>query len=157
MADIKHSLQVTASPEQVYGALTTAAGIRSWWTDNADLDEQVGGKGVFRFHYENTVETVVDIIDLQAPTLVKWSVPSSFRPEQNGTIITFQMHPEGNCTVLNFSQEGYAVADEIFALMSTGWAYYLQSLKRYFETGKGSPSPNIDPEIMAQVKASLKK
>ena len=150
MADISHLLKIAVEPRQVYEALTTAAGIRQWWTDNADLDEQVGGKGVFRFHYDQTVETVVQIINLQEPILVTWAILNSFRPEQNGTIITFEIQSAGSYTLLHFSQVGFATADETYALMNTGWAYYLVSLKQYLETGKGAPSPNVDFSILTK-------
>ena len=149
MADIRHLLKIEVEPYRIYQALTTAAGIRQWWTDSADLDEQVGGKGIFRFNYGRTVETVVQIINLQEPVLVTWTILNSFRPEQNGTVITFELRPNGNDTLLHFSQDGFTSADDTYALMNTGWAYYLVSLKQYLETGQGAPSPKVDFSIMA--------
>ncbi len=80
--------------------------------------------------------------------MVSWSVKASFRPEQVGTLITFELRPNSNDTMLHFSQDGYAAADDTFALMNTGWAYYLVSLKYYIETGKGAPSPKVDFSIL---------
>jgi len=148
MADIRHLLKIEAAPEQVYAALTTAEGIRSWWTDNAALDEQVGGKGVFRFHYGKVVETLVEIQILEPPKTVGWSVIRSFRPEQKGTLISFELVPDGHGVMLHFSQNGFPQADDTYALMNTGWAYYLVSLKFYAETGRGQPSPNVDFSIL---------
>ena len=148
MADIRHDVKIQADQQKIYAALTTAAGIRSWWTDNADLDEHIGGTGIFRFHYDRTVETIVRIVGLQQPVLVCWAVTSSFRPEQDGTIIRFELRPDGGGTQVDFSQTGFARADETFDLMTRGWAYYLVSLKRYLETGKGAPSPHVDFSIM---------
>lgn len=148
MAAVKHLLKIEANPQKVYAALTTASGIRSWWTDTADLDEQVGGAGVFRFHYKDVVETKVHIINLQEPALVSWAVLDSFRPEQNGTIINFALRPDGKGTLLHFSQDGYQNDGDTYALMNTGWAYYLVSLKQYLEKGKGQPSPNVDFSIL---------
>lgn len=148
MADIKHLISINASPLQIYAALSTAAGIREWWTVDAELDEKVGGKGIFRFNYNQTVETTVHIINLQEHLLVCWSVTASFRPEQVGTLITFEFRPGGNSTLLHFCQEGYAEADDSYALMNTGWAYYLVSLKQYLETGIGAPSPKVDFSIL---------
>ncbi len=51
MPDIMHLITICASPERVYQALTTADGIRNWWTRDADLDGEVGGTGEFRFSY----------------------------------------------------------------------------------------------------------
>ena len=151
MAVIKHLLKIETDSHRVYDALTTVAGIRNWWTDNADLDGHVGGQGIFRFHYGRTVETRVNIIQLQEPLLVCWAVLESFRPEQNGTIITFELNPTEGDTMLHFSQDGFAEADDTFALMNTGWAYYLVSLKQYLEKGKGQPSPNVDFFILLSI------
>lgn len=150
MADIRHLLRITASPQQLYRALTTGAGVRQWWTVNAELDERTGGHGIFKFNYGQTVETVVRILNLQQDRLVSWTVTASFRPEQVGTIITFELRPGGDGTLLHFSQDGFAATDDTFALMNTGWAYYLVSLKYYTETGKGAPSPGVDFTIMTQ-------
>jgi uncharacterized protein YndB with AHSA1/START domain len=49
--DIMHLIKIRVSPEHVYQALTTAEGIRNWWTRDADLDSKIGGTGEFRFYY----------------------------------------------------------------------------------------------------------
>jgi len=148
MADIRHLLAIDASAARAYQALTTAGGIRSWWTDNADLDGQVGGIGIFRFHYAQPVQTVIQVTALQEPVLVVWKVLDSFRPEQNGSVIRFELRPQEKGILLDFSQTGYATADDTYALMNTGWAYYLVSLKQYLEKGKGRPSPHVDFAIL---------
>ncbi|MBS1659523.1 MAG: hypothetical protein JST68_00590 [Bacteroidetes bacterium] len=47
MDTIEHEIWIGAATNEVYCALTTAAGIRNWWTKDADLDNKVGGEGVF--------------------------------------------------------------------------------------------------------------
>jgi uncharacterized protein YndB with AHSA1/START domain len=143
MADIKHLLRIEASTERVYLALTTAEGIRKWWTKHADLEEFVGGTGQFRFNYEKTVVTEVTILQLQKNELVSWQVVSSFRPEQVGTTISFVLKSDKSGTFIFLTQAGFKEADETYALMTTGWAYYLVSLQQYLETGEGAPSPDV--------------
>jgi uncharacterized protein YndB with AHSA1/START domain len=145
MPDMLHLIKVQASPERVYQALTTADGIRNWWTRDADLDEAVGGTGEFRFGaYGAPSATRVGIEELNPPARVSWKTISSFRPEWSGTSISFDLRPEGSNTVLLFAHRGFAQADEIYALTTTGWGYYLVSLQQYLETGQGAPSPDID-------------
>jgi uncharacterized protein YndB with AHSA1/START domain len=43
MPDIMHLIKIHASPERIYQALTTAEGIRNWWTRDAVLDSKIGG------------------------------------------------------------------------------------------------------------------
>jgi uncharacterized protein YndB with AHSA1/START domain len=146
MPDILHLIKIRAPIERVFQAITTADGIRNWWTREADLDEHVGGTGEFRFsaYGANQHATKVSIDELNPPTRVVWKTISSFRPEWSGTAISFDLREEGSTTVLLFAHRDFAQADEIYALTNTGWAYYLVSLRQYLETGNGAPSPDID-------------
>ena len=42
MPDIMHLIKIRVSPERVYQAITTAEGIRNWWTRDAVLDSRIG-------------------------------------------------------------------------------------------------------------------
>lgn len=48
----------------------------------------------------------------------------------------------GGNTVLAFAHRGFKQADDKYASANTRWGFYLLSLKRYLETGKGSPNPD---------------
>jgi uncharacterized protein YndB with AHSA1/START domain len=144
MPDIMHLIKIRVTPSRVYEALTTAEGIRSWWTRDADLDSTVGGTGEFRFFYEGQRVTKARIAELKAPVRVSWEVISSFRPEWKGTTITFELRPGDGDTMLSFAQRGFRQADDGYALTTTGWGYYLVSLQQYLETGTGAPSPDVD-------------
>ncbi len=144
MPDIMHLLQINASPKRVYEAITTVDGIRHWWTRDADLDSEIGGTGEFRFSYDGPVVTKVRIDALTLPFHVAWKTLSSFRPEWAGTTLTFDLRAAGSGTALLFAHRGFAQADDIYALTTTGWGYYLVSLQQYLETGQGAPSPDID-------------
>lgn len=146
MPDILHFIRIRVPVEQVYRAITTAEGVRSWWTRDADLGESVGGMGVFRFgaYGEGEHATRASIEELTPPTRVAWKTISSFRPEWSGTSIRFDLREEGRSTALLFAHRSFAEADEIYAFTTTGWGYYLVSLQQYLETGQGAPSPDVD-------------
>jgi uncharacterized protein YndB with AHSA1/START domain len=145
MPDILHFVKIHASPERVYQAITTAEGIRSWWTRDADLGPEVGGVGEFRFlSYGPEYVTRVRIDELKQSSHVGWKTLSSFRPEWSGTSMSFDLREEGGDTVLLFAHRNFAQADERYAQTNTGWAYYLVSLQQFLQTGKGAPSPDID-------------
>jgi uncharacterized protein YndB with AHSA1/START domain len=143
MPDIMHLIKIKVLPKQVYQALTTAEGIRNWWTRDADLDSKIGGTGEFRF-YEGQRVTKVRVDELKPPVHVGWATISSFHLEWNGTRITFDLRAEGSNTVLAFAHRGFKEAGDIYALCTTGWGYYLVSLQQYLEMGVGAPSPDID-------------
>ena len=142
MPDITHGVTIRASPEQVYEALTTAEGIRSWWTRHTVIDPRVGGMGEFAF-FKRAVVTRVKIDELVPPKRVAWTTISSDAPGGwNGTKITFDLRAQGVDTVVAFAHRGFTQADDGFAKVTGGWWYYLLSLKQYLETGKGKPHPD---------------
>lgn len=137
-----HFIKIRVSPERIHTALTTADGIRNWWTRDADLDPYVGGTGEFRFHEGKSVIRV-RIGELQ-PLFVRWKTLSAFRPEWEGTIIAFELRAEEGGTTLLFAHRGFAEYTEVYAQTTTGWGYYLISLQQHLETGNGVPAPNPD-------------
>jgi uncharacterized protein YndB with AHSA1/START domain len=141
--DIMHFIKNHASPERVYQELTTSEGVRNWWTRDADVDSKVGGTGEFRFRQGKSV-TKVRVDELEPSVRVGWTVISSYHPEWIGTTITFDLRAEENGAALSFAHRGFARADEVFALTTTGWGYYLISLQQYLEMGEGAPGPDID-------------
>jgi uncharacterized protein YndB with AHSA1/START domain len=155
MPDITHLVKIQTSPERVYEALTTAEGIRNWWTRDAALDSNAGGTGEFGF-FERRVVTEVKIDELKRPVLVGWSTISSSLSGWGGTTITFDLRAEGNDAVLAFAHRGFKQADESYARTTTGWGYYLASLQQYLETGKGAPHPETDFARVVKSTASSK-
>lgn len=144
MPDIMHMLGIAAPPARVYQALTTVEGIRNWWTRDADLDGAVGGAGVFRF-YDGRVVTQVRIDALRPPDHVGWTVTASTAPAGwEGTRISFDLRAEGTGTMVLFAHRGFAQESEGYARVTTGWGYFLVSLKQYLETGRGVPAPDVD-------------
>jgi len=143
MPDIMHLVKIHASPERVYQALTTAEGIRNWWTRDAVLDSKIGGTGEFGF-FERRIVTKMEVDEFKPPVRVGWKTISSAAPGWDGTTITFDLRAEGSDTVLSFAHRGFKQADEGYARTTTGWGYYLVSLQQYLETGKGAPHPDID-------------
>ena len=139
-----HYLKIQASPERVYQALTTAEGVRNWWTREAELDPHVGGEGEFAF-YDRRVVTKVRIDDLKPSVRVVWTtISSSASGGWEGTTIAFDLSAEDDGTVLRFSHRGFPAADDGYARVTTGWGYFLVSLQQYLERGQGAPAPDID-------------
>ena len=142
MPDIMHLVTIQAPPERVYQALTTAEGIRNWWMRDADLDPRVGGTCEVRWAPGLPIRLGIEALD--PPARVSWKTLSSFRPEWLGTTLTFDLEPRESGTALLLAHRGFQVADAIFARTTTGWGYYLVSLKQYLETGEGAPHPDVD-------------
>ncbi|GAB3412796.1 SRPBCC family protein [Flindersiella endophytica] len=142
MVDILHRIGVTASPEEVYEALTTADGLSGWWTQGMEGEGGVGG--VFRVRFEDAPPPAgfdMKVLEAKPAELVVWEVV--YGPDEwVGTKIRFELKQEDGLTIVLFSHGGWKEPVEFMNHCSTKWATFLLSLKHLVETGKGEPAPN---------------
>jgi len=138
MHDIAHLLRIHATPDRVYDAITTAAEIGQWWTRDTAIDAHLGGVGQFGFNGRRFVAQVV-VEDLKPALCVRWRVTNAAWPAND---IAFNLKADGRDTILLFAHRGWPRADEGFASATTRWGVYLLSLKRYLQTGTGTPHPD---------------
>jgi uncharacterized protein YndB with AHSA1/START domain len=143
MQDIMHLIKIHAPSERVYEAITTADGIRQWWTRDVAIEPKVGAAGEFGFNGKRFVAKVT-VEELNPVTRVRWKVANS---AWQGNDIEFDLKTDGNDTTLIFAHRGFPRADEGFASATTRWGFYLLSLKRYLQTGKGTPNPDDNEEL----------
>jgi len=92
MADIHHQIPIDASPEKVYAALATPAGLRGWWTADVRADENVGGKAEFGFEKHAFVFRM-NIEKLVPAKQVVWTCHGD-HPEWDGTTLTWKISRE---------------------------------------------------------------
>lgn len=137
MKTIIHAVHLHASPTTVYDALTTADGLRKWWTTQVSVQPYVGGLIHFTFHgdFHPQMQQMV----LERPRLVRWTCVAGHPNWQDNTFV-FTLEARNAETLLTFVQE-YAqeLSDETYGTYNFNWGYYLGSLKRLCETGMGTP------------------
>ena len=137
MHDVMHLIRIHAPSDGIYEAITQADGIRQWWTRDAVIEPKVGATGEFGFNEKRFVAKVT-VEELSPTTRVRWKVANSAWP---GNDIEFNLKADGSDTTLLFAHRGFPRADEGFASATTRWGFYLLSLKRYLQTGRGTPNP----------------
>ena len=137
MPDILHRLKIEASPHQVYQALTEQRGLSSWWTRDTVTDPVAGLTAQFGFSGRKVLFHMF-IESLEADKKVVWRCLGG-HPEWEGTVLTFQLEPYGEGSVLHFTHAGWSSTAGIFATCNFDWARYLISLKEYLTTGRGTP------------------
>ena len=96
MNDIMHLIKIHASPERVYQAITTADGIRQWWTRDATTEPKIGAAGEFGFNGRRFVAKVT-VEALSPATRVRWKVTNAAWP---GSDVEFNLKPDGDDTIL---------------------------------------------------------
>ncbi len=136
MAGIKHYLLIKASPEKVYTALTTTEGLKGWWTLEAKAEEFVGGIAEFIFgdQYHNKMKVTY----LEPNKKIGWECLGGDK-EWVGTTIIFDIEKKGVDTILRFTHGNWKEETDFFASCNYHWGYYMSSLAKYCETGKGTP------------------
>ena len=76
MQDFMHLIKIHVSAERVYEAITTADGIRQWWTRDAAIEPRVGASGAFGFHGKRFVAKIT-VEKLNPVTHVRRKVTNS--------------------------------------------------------------------------------
>ncbi len=139
MSSIKHYLIIKAQPEKVYNAITKTGGLKGWWTIEAKADEKVGGIAEFIFgeRYYNKMK----ITNLLNNKKVEWKCLEGDK-EWIGTTFLFDLEEKDGSTILRFSHSNWKEDTDFFASCNFNWGYYLNSLKKYCETGVGTPFNN---------------
>jgi uncharacterized protein YndB with AHSA1/START domain len=137
MIRILHTVQIHATAQAVYRALTTQEGVTGWWTRKATLDQGEGG--VIRFRFHGDFHPHMRQTTLREPHLVEWRCVEGHSNWQDNTF-RFALGEQSGETLLRFVQE-YAqeLDDETYGTYNFNWGYYLNSLKHLCETGTGTP------------------
>ena len=137
MKQIIHAVHIHASPSVVFTALTTAKGLRGWWTREVDAEERQGG--IIRFTFGGDFNPQMEQISLETDRTVRWRCVDGHANWQDNTF-TFALTDRDGETLLMFKQD-YAreLTDEVYGDYNFNWGYYLSSLKQLCETGAGTP------------------
>jgi uncharacterized protein YndB with AHSA1/START domain len=143
MAAIIEERTIAATPGRIFNALTQQDELARWWANEARVKPEVGSLGEFRFRPPAGV-LQFEVAELDAGENVHW-ISRQGPPQWAGTSVTWQLTPVHNGTKLVFTHDGFAQADEAYKQTRGNWAYFLDSLKSYLETGKGTPG--VPPSV----------
>ena len=137
MKRIIHVVSIDAPRNEVFSAITTGQGLSSWWSTRVDASEHVGGK--VHFTFTGDFHPVMEVTEMKDNWSVAWKCVAGHVPWQDNTFAFFLEDSDGRVR-LTFNQE-YAneLSDVEYGIYNFNWGYYLNSLKQYCETGRGTP------------------
>jgi uncharacterized protein YndB with AHSA1/START domain len=138
MPAIVKELTIAAAPESVFNALIKADEIAHWWTNDLTVKPEVGSLAEFRFTRWGAGVLQFEVAELDQDEKVHW-ISRQGPPQWAGTSVTWQLTPVQNGTTLVFTHDGFAQVDGVYESTRGNWNYFLDSLKSYLETGKGTP------------------
>lgn len=137
MNHIQHSIHLDAAASDVFDALRSPARLSGWWT-RAEGSGAPGQTLDFRF---GDHLTRMEVLRAQPAAEVSWRCKEG-DPEWVGTEFRFELSEGDGQTHLRFSHRDWREAGDFFAHCTTKWGVFLVSLKRYVETGQGTPFPH---------------
>jgi uncharacterized protein YndB with AHSA1/START domain len=143
MADMHHMVQVDGvDAAAAYTALTTREGITGWWTSRATVSgdgaaSRVGDRVSMSFP-DAPVSWDMRVITADPPATVEWDCTGG-PPGWPGTRVRWGVEPTDGGTVVRLDHVGFPAVDDMFRIVTVGWAQMLLSLKAYLETGVRKP------------------
>jgi len=140
MPDSLHDITIAAPPERVFELLSTASGLRAWWTADSRASPAPGNVNVFGFN-GGAVEFHFRIDENEAPHRLAWTCLAAPRvpAEWVGTRVTAEVASEDGKTRLRFAHRGWASAGGAYAMCNTTWGHLMHRLREVAEGG--SPGP----------------
>ena len=138
MDTILHVVDIHASPNAVFNAVSTAEGLAGWWSTKVKTDGKLGS--IVDFTFEDDFNPDMLITEMSEPSKVAWKCVAGHDPWLESAF-SFEIEPlEAAHTRLIFTQGyGAPIDDVAYGIYNFNWGYYLQSLKQLVETGKGFP------------------
>lgn len=141
---IERELHIDASPEVVYEVVSSPEHLREWWPDDAELDPVPGGTGRVVFGDPGSPDAKAEaltVVEADPPRRFsfRWvyDVGATAAPG-NSLLVTFDLEPSGDGTLLRFSESGFrergweaAVLEEAYADHARGWDHFLPRLAAY--------------------------
>jgi hypothetical protein len=133
MPDIKHSIQISATPEQIYPLVATAQGFGQWWA--SDITE-AGGVVELGFFKRATIYRLRPVVQ-QPPDRAEWVCESG--QEWSGTRIAFHLEAAKSGTLLRFTHADWQAASDYFVSCNTTWGELMFRLKGAVEDKAPGP------------------
>jgi uncharacterized protein YndB with AHSA1/START domain len=139
MADMHHLIQIDGvDAPTAYAALTTQDGITGWWTSRATVPGARVGDVLKMSFPEAPITWDMRIDKADAPGLVEW-VCIGGPPGWEDTRIVWSVEATDAGVVVRLDHTGFPAVDDMFRIVTVGWAQMLLSLKAYLEGGFRKP------------------
>jgi uncharacterized protein YndB with AHSA1/START domain len=139
MFTIDSTIDITAPLARVRTAITTEAGYRAWWAQDADFD---GKQATFRFSTPSELRSVTFQVDRCGGSgIVMTCIAQENNADWLGTTLAIELGETPTGTRVHLAHSGYPANNEVYERCSDAWPYFLRSLASYMMTGTGEPYP----------------
>lgn len=139
MVDILHQIIIDAIPSEVYSAITSEQGLKSWWTTDVGGESKVGSALIFGF-YKRSVVFRMRIDKLSQYETINWTClgdPAEWKDTK--LVWELKQKKNNNQTILTFSHTGWPSTEGEYKMCNTTWGHLMMLLKDYVEKGMINP------------------
>lgn len=144
MFTIDSIIDIPAPLAHVRTAITTEAGYRAWFAQDADFD---GKQATFRFPQPTELRSVTFQVDrCDANGVVMTCIGHENNPDWLGTTLAIEVRETSTGTRVHLAHSGYPAKNEVYERCAGAWPYFLGSLTSYLTTGTGVPYPKEQEE-----------
>lgn len=138
MVDILHQIIIDAIPSEVYSAITSEQGLKSWWTTDVGGESKVGSVLIFGF-YKRSVVFRMRIDKLSPYETINWTCLGDPAEWKDTKLVWELKQKNNNQTILTFSHTGWPSTEGEYKMCNTTWGHLMMLLKDYVEKGMINP------------------
>ena len=139
MVGMHHLIQADGvDAATAYAALTTQDGITGWWTSRATVSGDGVDDALSMSFPDAPVTWDMRVAVATPPVRVEWDCVGG-PPGWPDTACVWAIEPVDGGVVVRFDHTGFGQVDDIFRIVTVGWAQMLLSLKQYLQSGVRKP------------------
>ncbi len=139
--EIRKSIEIDASPEVVFKAISDPNELTNWFPDAAILEPKVGGKTKFSYYKDSKRTTVCardhdktnegSVLEFVKNKKLVYTWQHMDEPDFPETIVTWELEEIGkNKTRLTLTHTGFTTKDQVKG-HTEGWSFFLNELVSY--------------------------
>lgn len=136
MPDILQDLPINATAAEVFAAVSTPAGLDTWWTLRSAGTPREGAEYELGFGPEYDWRARVTRVTPDSEFELELTRADA---DWAGTRVGFSLERRGPVTWLRFRHTGWPGASEHYRISCHCWAMYLRVLRRSLEAGESVP------------------
>jgi uncharacterized protein YndB with AHSA1/START domain len=135
---ISRTVEIAASPDKVWAALTTAEGLAAWFGNEAEIDLRPGGSAWMKWSHGHKAEMRVERIEEPSVFGFTWHIYGLPDEDPRRTYVEFTLEPVGTGTRLTVVESGFAQLpdddyNKAYDGNTQGWASELGELVAYLD------------------------
>lgn len=136
MPDIFHYFPIKAARQKVFQAISTPAGLDTWWTKRSAGEPVEGAEYELWFGPEYDWRAVVSRC---VPDCEFELEMTSAQADWQRTRVGFALEEQAGVTQVRFHHTDWPESNEHYRISNCCWAAYLRLLRRYVEHGEVVP------------------